>query len=306
MTENFGVSIIICTLGKSSLKKCLESVYNQKYKNFEVIIVSPNESIREMILDNDHKFSNVKFLISDKASVSRQKNIGIKYASGEIIGFIDDDAIADVEWISHLLRHYDNEDVMCVGGKIVPKFLGDIPEELRSLPQDIFKGFLGETLLEFDESTIINRPVLWGSNISFRKKIFKIIGDFDEDLGKTKDKLLCEEEIDIQSRILHKGYKIVYEPKSFVIHLIDAEKLTKNYFIKRSFWQGFSEVIKIRKYENFQNTLVNLKPLHLDYMNKMKILELFFELSSASSLEKSLSKSYELGRIVGLSSLIRR
>jgi len=304
---NHKVSVIICTLNRPTLINCLESVYDQNYKNFEVIVVSPKENTRKAILNcSNPNFNGIKFLLSDKANVSRQRNIGIRQASGEIVVFIDDDATAERDWIFNLKKNYEDDQVMCVGGRIVPKFLGEIPEELKNLPKEIYKGFLGETLLEFQSTTIINQPLLWGSNISFRKKIFEIIGEFDEELGKTDDKLLCEEEIEIQTRILKKGYKIVYEPSSVVIHLAGSEKLTKEFFIKRSFWQGVSETIKVRKSSNFQNTMNILNRSQLKYTNDIKLLELLFELSANDTLENSVKISYEIGRIAGLSSLIKR
>ncbi len=300
------VSVIVCTLGRTSLIDCLESVYNQNYKNLELIIVSPTQDVKKTISRFEKSESiNVKFVLSDKANVSIQRNMGIVEAVGDVIAFIDDDAVADKDWIKNLVAHYDEEKVVCVGGKIIPKFLGELSDELKKLPKEILRGFLGETLLDHENATTIDRPLLWGSNISFRKDVFDIVGLFDEKLGKTSDKLLAEEEIDIQTRILERGYKIVYEPKSFVIHLIPAEKLTKNYFIKRAFWQGYSEMIKIRKYEEFQKAVSELKTSYIEYINNIKLLELFFELASTTNFEKVLNKSYELGRIVALSSLIK-
>lgn len=307
MMADTKVSIIVCTLGRPTLEDCVKSIYNQMYENLELLVVSPNNTAKKILSEfKSPKFGNIKFLTSDKTNVSRQRNIGIRHASGKIIGFIDDDAVADKNWISHLIKHYDDKRVMCVGGKIFPKFLGDIPDELKKLPKEAFKGFLGETFLESEIPLVIDRPLLWGSNISFRKEIFEIIGLFDENLGKTSDKLLCEEEIDMQTRVLESGYKIIYEPKSFVTHFISREKLTKDYFIKRSFWQGYSEAIKIRKYGKFQKALGSLKLAQLEHANNIKLLELFFELSSAPNFETSVNTSYELGRIMGLSSLIKR
>lgn len=301
------VSIIVCTLNMPTLKECLESIYSQTYEDFEVIIVSPNNDIETRILEfGGTKFGDIKFLISDKASVSRQRNMGIKHARGEIVAFIDDDSIANKDWILNLMKNYTNEDIMCVGGKIIPRFSGKVSDELKKLPDGIFKGFVGWTVIESENSTEINIPALWASNISFRKEVFEIIGGFDEELGKTPDKLMCEEEIDIQAKILNKGYKIIYEPKSIVTHIVDSKKLTKNYFIKRAFWQGFSEVIKIRKYNDFQKELIGMKPSQLDYMNNIKLAELMFELSANTNLEKNVKASYEIGRMIGLSHLAKR
>ena len=307
MERDDKISVIVCTLGRPSLEACLESIYEQSYENLEVIVVSPKVSIKTRLLNHvNPRFKTIRFLLSDKANVSVQRNIGTERALGDIIAFIDDDSVADIDWISSFVKHYGDERVVCVGGKIVPMFSGKVPKELKDLPDGLFRGFMGQTTINSKTSVRIKRPLLWASNISFRKDIFKVVGGFDEELGKTSDKLLCEEEIDMQTKILDKGYRIIYEPKSVVTHIIDSSKLTKDYFIKRSFWQGVSEMIKIRKYGEFQDEVDKLKLSQLGYMNNMKLVELFLELSVTNSLERSVEASYEIGRLVALSRLTKR
>lgn len=305
--RNEKITVVVCTLGRPSLEACLESVYEQSYENLEVIVVSPYESIKTRLLNYvNPRFKTIRFLLSDKANVSVQRNMGIGRASGTIVAFIDDDSVADIDWISSLIKHYDDERVVCVGGKIVPMFSGKVSKELKDLPDGLFKGFMGQTTINSKNAIRIKRPLLWASNISFRRDIFNVVGGFDEELGKTSDKLLCEEEIDMQTKILDKGYRIIYEPKSVVTHIIDSSKLTKDYFIKRSFWQGVSEMIKIRKYDKFQDEVDKLKLSQLGYMNNMKLIELFLELSVTNSLERGVEVSYEIGRLAVLSRLTKR
>ncbi len=303
------ISVVVCTINRASLTDCLKSIYQQDYNDIEVIVISPDERGVKKILNDSLDTKNLestKFVQSPKANVSIQRNLGIMNSSSDIVCFIDDDAVAEKSWVTNLIKHYSDKKVMAVGGKINPKFKGSIPDELKELPDSIFKGFLGETLFETDETKRLDMPLLWGSNISFRKEIFDRIGFFNEELGRAGDKLLCEEEIDIQSKILDKGYDIIYEPSSVVIHYVGKNKLNRNYFIKRAFWQGYSEVIKIKGYSDFRKNMGNIRISHLRYVNNIKFLELLFELESSPNLKNSVEKSYRLGRIVGLSCLVNR
>jgi GT2 family glycosyltransferase len=267
-----------------------------------VLVVSFDKRVKEKAL----KFG-FKFLLSEKANVSMQRNIGIKNAKGDVIAFIDDDAIAYEDWLSQLAKHYEDENVACVGGRVIPKFLGEIPDFLKGLPPQIFKGFLGETLLEFDKATILNKPLLWGVNLSVRKNVFDAVGTFDESVGRTINNLMGEEEIELQERILKKGFKIIYEPNAIVTHLIDEKRLTKLWFLERSFWQGYSEILKFRKSENFKKIyeLNKLQQNFIKYITLIKFYEFVFELIGSTTFKGEVDAAKKMGRIAALSSLIK-
>jgi len=292
------ISVVVPTIGRKTLVECLKSLKEQSYENYEVIVVGLSKETESIV--NSFGFN---FLFSPISSASRQRNLGIENAKGEIIVFIDDDAIADKEWLSHLVKHYKNEGVACVGGKVILKILGKVPEFLKDLPAGIFKGFIGETLLEFANHTVIDKPLLWASNFSVKKSIFAKVGLFDEELGRSAGNLMGEEETDLQRRILKEGFKIVYDPNAIVTHLVDEERLTKLWFLERSFWQGYSEVLRIKKAENFKKLLESGNST-LKFMSFIKFMEIVFELVGSTTLEKEIDKAKKLGRIAAISSLI--
>ena len=288
------VSVIIPTSGRLSLKESIKSIMRQQYPSFEIIVVGINKKIKDYI----PKSENIRFFVSRKANASLQKNIGIKNAKGEIVAFIDDDAVARKGWLSSLMKHYDDKDVVCVGGKVELKFPGKVPQMLRRLPPEMFKGFLGGTLLEYKKPSIINKALLWGTNISFRKSVLLDIGCFDEKLGRGLRNLISEEERKVQMILLAKGYKLVYEPKAIVEHLVPENRLNESYFLRRSFWQGYSEVLRVSDSQNFQELLKvsDFEGMLLHHISEQKMLELCLELID-SGLKKKIDMARSLGRI---------
>ncbi len=288
------VSIIVVTKGRKSLFECLKSLSMQSFKNFEIIVISSKKEVEKII----QNFS-CKFVFSSVDNLSFQRNLGIKLSKGEIVCFIDDDTYADPNWLKELIKHYKDRNVACVGGRVIAKLKKEVPKELKELPKEILKGFLGETLLEYDKSTIIDKALLWGSNLSLRKEVLKETGLFDEKLGRRENNLISEEDRDIQIRIRERGYKIVYEPNAIVYHLIGEEKLTKTYFLRRAFYQGYSEILRLRnspqlKYIN-SSFLLFLEAFFLE--EAFKLLTLKFK--------EKVKKMYELGRIFGIHELRR-
>lgn len=293
------VSVIICSIGRKTLFDCLESLINQDFQNFEVLVVSFEKSIEKKVEEYD-----AKFIFSPKANVSFQRNLGIKKSKGKLICFIDDDAIADPSWIKNLIKPFRDRRVGCSGGRIELMFECKIPEELKKIAKDTFRGFLGGTSLG-EERKEIKKPLLWGSNICFRRKIFDYIGYFDERIGRTPTLPLCNEEIEIQERILSRGFKIVYEPKALVWHRVFSERLTLSYFLERAFWQGYSEAIGSRRYKAIKNFIKNNKAIIWGFLMKEKMFENMFEVVFTKDLNEKILRYKKIGRIVGFLDLAK-
>lgn len=291
--------MIVCTKGSPTLSKCLDSLENQKYKNYEVIVVSFKKSVGNLVSN----YKNSKFILSEKANLSAQRNIGIENSAGEIIAFIDDDAIADVKWLFELERCY-KKNIVCVGGRLEPEFVNDVPDQLKKLPDDIFRGIVGLTFVDYENTKTLTEPQIWGCNMSFSKKVFEKIDKFDENLGRGLRNVVSEDDIDIQERILESKMKIVYNPKALVRHIINREKLSATYFIRRSFWQGYSEIVRYSKHKNFQ-MLTNKKntPLIASIVRK-KMNELLFEMIGEPNLKYNIDTARKLGRLVTYLSML--
>jgi len=292
------ISIIVPSIGRETLFDCLKSLKNQNYEDFEILVVSFEKSI-----ENKVKRLGARFVFSPKANVSFQRNLGIRESRGEYVCFIDDDAIAESSWIKNLIESFTDEKIVCAGGKINLINESEIPKELK-LEKNIFGGFLGETLLDTEVGEI-KKPMLWGSNICFRKKIFDEVGYFDERIGRTPDLPLCNEETEIQERILKKQFKIIYNSRALVWHKVFPERLTESYFLQRSFWQGYSEIIASRRYDNVKKFIENSKFSFWNFLMKEKIFENIFETFIAEDLNKKIFIYKKIGRAVGFLELAK-
>lgn len=238
------VSVVICTYSRAGyLKKCLDSMLDQTYDNFEVIVVNgPSTDNTEEVLK---KYPFRVIQQKEKGGLSAARNLGIEEARGEIIAFIDDDGIADETWLEELTRLYTTEDIVSVGGKIVPVWLSEKPEW--------YIDMLGSSLSLLDFSQNIERMTFphcpYGCNMSFKKSIFGETGYFDVSLGRCLSKnLLSNDELDMYKLIDEEDYKTLYNPKAIVHHQIDASRLTKTWFKNRFYWQGISSAIFHKKH----------------------------------------------------------
>jgi glycosyltransferase involved in cell wall biosynthesis len=112
------VSVIVCTYNRAQyLERCLDSLIKQKYPFFEIIVVNgPSNDDTERILN---KYKTIKIIQQGVLDgLSSARNLGIKAAKGDIIAFLDDDAIANDAWIKCLIEGYTDILVGGVGGPV--------------------------------------------------------------------------------------------------------------------------------------------------------------------------------------------
>lgn len=211
------VSVIVCTYKRSIyLENCLQSIFNQSYKNIEVILVIKDLDEKEKLILK--KFNNLKVIVQDNNSIgiSAARNTGIKYAHGGIIAFIDDDAVAEYHWIQNLIKKYEDPDVGGVGGLII---------DASSNKPWLFDWYIDKFGTTRDGNKIKNKQgwfrTLVGCNMSIKKEILDEIKGFDENI------IFYHEEPDLCVRILKKGYKLELDPSAKVTHYL-GEGPTRN------------------------------------------------------------------------------
>ena len=103
-------SLILCTLGQIWLiRKNLDSIVKQSYKNLELIIVDQNDNdvLSSILKDYDDKIF-IKHIKSEKG-LSKSRNIGISVAEGDIIAFPDDDCEYKIDTLQNVYEFFEKQ-----------------------------------------------------------------------------------------------------------------------------------------------------------------------------------------------------
>ena len=123
------ISVIICAYTEDRLNELIaavESVQQQILPPREIIVVIDHNP--DLMKRCREEVPGVLVIENGEAKgLSGARNSGASIAKGEVVAFLDDDAIAEPDWIEQLCAWYDNPQVVGVGGKIEPLWLQTHP-----------------------------------------------------------------------------------------------------------------------------------------------------------------------------------
>lgn len=270
------VSVVVCSYSQERYLdtiETIESLVRQSYQNIEIVLVIDrnldlfNEFSRS---DRLKSLNNLKIGFSNLPGLSNARNKGVKLSSGNIIAFIDDDAVADADWISNLVILYKDPQVVGVGGPMKPLWISGkctwIPEE--------FYWTMGCSYRS-QKSTVHYVRSNFGSNMSFRSDIFEEVGLFDDGFGLVDNIMRTGEETEFSIRILNKlkESKIMYTPDAIVYHKIYKFRKSFSFLMKRCYAYGCA-IVNIGKSKKLvDDQLESTETKFLNYLLKYSFLE---------------------------------
>jgi GT2 family glycosyltransferase len=239
------VSVVVCTYTHdrwSELCDALASLERQGRPPAEVIVVTDhNRSLFERVRAAWPLVTVIEN--GGPRGLSGARNTGVAAASGDIVAFIDDDAIAESDWLERLVDPYASEDVIGVGGSVQPHWVDEPPQ---ALPEE-FYWVVGCSYRGLPETRAAVRNFI-GANMSYRRAIFEAVGGFRTSLGRVGGVPLgCEEtEFGVRAKATCPDSTLVYEPEARVRHQVPAARTTWSYFRARCYSEGLSKAEVVR------------------------------------------------------------
>lgn len=230
------MTVAICTHGQAPhLAEALTSVADQDVPaslRVEILCVD-NNPVPTVALP-EGLARRVRVVHEPMAGLSRARNAAIAHAAGDILAFLDDDAVATPGWAAAMTADLARTGAWCLGGRVLPRWPGEEPTwlapRLRYLLSIVDLG---------DEVRWLRGPTFpCGANLAIRKSVFERVGLFHPELGRRPGSLLSGEEIDLFRRVLRAGGIVAYTPHAIVHHIIPASRLTPTFLRRRAWWEG--------------------------------------------------------------------
>jgi len=197
------VSVIIASYNsKETIRQCLNSLFSQKLEEgfYEVIVVDSSEDETPKIIQEC--FPDVKLVrLQNRTYPGTARNIGLKYAQGKIIAFIDSDCVTTQGWLTNIVKAH-RSDFLAIGGSI----LNGRPENPISWTEYFLSA--SEYFPNAPRRFVRTIPTC---NISYKREVFEKYGSFP-DTAALEDALFNE-------RLAEYGQPVLFEPTIRVYHL---------------------------------------------------------------------------------------
>ncbi len=238
------VSVIVVSRGRAAdLPLCLIGISQLDYPALEVVLVADKagmDAARALPF-----FDDLKTVAFEQANISAARNLGIAEAAGEIVAFIDDDAVPEPSWLTHLTAPFSEPDVAAVGGFVIGRNGISFQWKARSV------DCLGvATPLAVDESkTSVLTPQhghaikTEGTNMALRRDVIAKMGGFDPAFHFYLD------ETDVNFRLMGEGHKTAIAPLAQVHHGYKASATRRGDRVPTDLFEiGASLVVYLRKH----------------------------------------------------------
>jgi GT2 family glycosyltransferase len=236
------ISVVICAYTEArwaDLLNAVDSVSCQSVPPREIIIVVDHnpallarvrERCADAIVVENH----------EACGLSGARNSGVAIAQGALVAFLDDDAIAETDWLEGLAGRFENPQVLGVGTLVEPLWETDrpawFPEEFYWVVGCTYRG------LPQTQAPVRN---LSGASMCLRRELFEAVGGFRIGIGRTSTRPLgCEEtELCIRAGQHWPQKFFLYEPHIRVQHRVPASRTRWDYFRARCYAEGQSKAL---------------------------------------------------------------
>jgi GT2 family glycosyltransferase len=240
------VSIIIPVKGDAPvLTKCLKSIFDLSLKNVDIIVVDDG-IIPEALGKIESLAKSIKILKSNGRGPSYARNLGAKTSSSDFIVFIDSDCIADCDCIDCLLKGFTRypEAAACGGSQHIPHDASKFEKKVYAFMKRA--GFVSEYVRMGQKTTIRKVKHNASCNVMYRRDIFLKEGGFLEGLWPGED-------VELDRRLIRKGYVLVFNPQAIVYHY-KPKNITL--FFKMMYRYGWAQGVMVKKYGIFRKVQV--------------------------------------------------
>ncbi len=203
--SRFSVIIPIRKINKF-LQESISHLEKLDYPNFEVIVVADYKSDYEL---EDPRF---KFIVTGSRGPGEKRNIGAKYATGDTLAFLDDDAYPSKDWLFHAAKIFENKTVYALGAPAVTptdapffeRISGRVLETRLASAGVVYRHIPQKRRLINDYPTV---------NLFVRKQNFLEVSGFTEEFWPGEETKLC---LDLVKTFGKDGF--IYDPHPIVFH----------------------------------------------------------------------------------------
>jgi len=279
------ISIVIPLYNKERfIKETLDSVFNQSFTDYEIIIVNDGSTDSSVFIVNAIDDQRITVLSNQNKGVSYARNFGISKANSDLIALLDGDDLWEQNHLENLYNLYEKfPDCGLYATAYNKKYFNG--EKIKASYNGLAKEYFG--IIEDYFSASIKDGIAWTSAVLIPMKTFRKVGVFDEEMRSGQDtdlwiRIALKDSVAFSS--IASSNKIILAPKyhlSYSTNRIDRLKLFEKFkaielpttsFKKYMDLNRFSVAIerKIAKdYINYRRLRNGIDPLNLNFKQRI-------------------------------------
>lgn len=250
MNQQVSISVIVPTAGRERLlSTCVAAALEQieQAPDAELIVVDNGAApLARPILPADADVTRLRVVREPRPGLHHARHAGLRASRGEILAYLDDDAVVCAGWLATLRAVFADRAVVLAGGNNQPSFESEPPAWLRLWWETGSRkeraiahlSILDLGAGEFD----IDPHWVWGCNFAIRRGVLEAAGGFHPDgFPPEQSRLRGDGETAVSEWIRRRSLRARFHSGASVDHRVSNERMTPEYFVRRSHAQGVSD-----------------------------------------------------------------
>lgn len=284
------ISVVLPTYNRcADLKRCLDSLMRQSYKDFEIIVIDngSTDGTSDLL-----KLYPVKVIKDSTKNLFYLSNLGWRNASADIVAYVSDDCEAHPDWLkSIVVAFHHSKNVGAVGGPAIAMRKQEIASMYDVCKNSVILGFLAKiyavVVMEnrfFDIGVLcqsgaytmggsmpfsaklkhsIHVDFLTITNMAVRKSAIQAVSGFDEGFPQHHG------DADLSIRMKKSGYKLIFDPKVVVWHHPNPRGPSRSaYYLARDYARFYIKDIHPSKPSGYLRLVLNTLFFNLFWLYK--------------------------------------
>ena len=180
----------------------------------------------------------IRRVFEPRTGSSFARNRAVDEAGGDLILFIDDDAVAEPDWAALMVAAIERRGLDAACGMVLPRWEIAPP---RWLGRSLYVRYAVHDRDAIESAPPGDAEVLrnyFSANTGFRRDSFARFGRFREDLGVVGGNPISGEDTELFARIIERGGAMGFVPEARVFHLVPSSRMNRKYLLKKAFAFG--------------------------------------------------------------------
>ena len=203
------VSVVVVSQDRpDALRLCLTGLLRLNYDCFEIIVVADAAGVAVA----DDVSREIKTVLFEKTNISLARNVGVNAAGGDVVAFIDDDAVPEPLWLHHLIAPFSQSEVKATGGFVLGRNGISFQWQARMTFEDGTSVPFAVSEPSVHTGSKGRAIKTEGTNMAFRRETLAQMGGFDPRFAFYLD------ETDMNMRLAAQNAKTAIVPLAQVHH----------------------------------------------------------------------------------------